>query len=353
MNAIIQKDQFLSQTDQYKHIKKTFFDAMKAISDKVDRTIKEKADSAVYAIKAKVTFSNTDIFQNDLFLAASTESTVALTKSKIRDLNATGKIFQAVSSSIELNEVEIRNISYTRITSADSATSTNFYKISIVNKSTLKLSKCTLSTIWGLLLYVSGSTLTIDQGTSMNSTINDDREAALVAVDTSTVEIDGGMFSNLSSLYFSPILNMQDNKMRVLNSQFEGFDKTLFSLEEGDYIYQNVSISKGHMAWQPGERSFMVNSIVFDASAANLELTHTNVSGIFSNYSSPVVYIENDGADSSTIMLNLTHSTFCNNVATENAGAIYSLNTNVIVNYTRFENNSALLYDAGALYLDC
>lgn len=141
--------------------------------------------------------------------------------------------------------------------------------------------------------------------------------------------------------------------MRVRHSVFSGFDKTLFSLEGGNYVFQNVSIAKGQMTWQPGERSFMVNSIVFDVSAANLELTQTNVSGIFSNYSSPVVYIENDGAATTTIMLNLTNSTFTNNVATENAGAIYSLNTDVLVNYTTFENNSAMLYDAGALYLDC
>ena len=137
---------------------------------------------------------------------------MALTKTRIRDLNATGKIFQAVSSSIDLTGVEIRNISYTRVPSTTGdATTTNFYKISIVNKSTLRLTNCTLSNILGLLLYVSGSSFTMDWGSSLNATVNDDRESALIAVDTSTLEVNYARFTNLSSLYFSPIFNLQEN----------------------------------------------------------------------------------------------------------------------------------------------
>lgn len=105
--------------------------------------------------------------------------------------------------------------------------------------------------------------------------------------------------------------------------------------------------------WQPGEKAFMVNSIVFDVSAANLQLANTDVAGIFTNYSSPVVYIENDAAATTTIQLNLTNSTFSNNTATESAGVIYALNTDVNINYTTFYNNTAVNYDGGALYLDC
>ena len=53
----------------------------------------EKADSAVYAIKAKVNFSNTDISENDIFLSASTESTIGFRNTSLRDLTATGKVF--------------------------------------------------------------------------------------------------------------------------------------------------------------------------------------------------------------------------------------------------------------------
>lgn len=67
----------------------------------------------------------------------------------------------------------------------------------------------------------------------------------------------------------------------------------------------------------PGQREFMVNSIVFDVSGSNLTLNQTNVSGIFTNFSSPVVYIKNDASATSKILLEITNSTFTNNVATD------------------------------------
>jgi len=65
---------------------------MRVISSKVSRTINEKADSSVYAIKAKINFINTEITNNDNFLSASTESTVGLKSSSIKNIHATGKI---------------------------------------------------------------------------------------------------------------------------------------------------------------------------------------------------------------------------------------------------------------------
>ena len=47
---------------------------MSLISDKVTRTINEQVDSAIYAIKAKVNISNSVIYDNDVFLSASTKS---------------------------------------------------------------------------------------------------------------------------------------------------------------------------------------------------------------------------------------------------------------------------------------
>ena len=60
--------------------------------DKVSRTIEENADSAVYAIKAKINFTNTNIYSNDMLLSASTESTVGLSNTIISNLSSTGKI---------------------------------------------------------------------------------------------------------------------------------------------------------------------------------------------------------------------------------------------------------------------
>ena len=65
---------------------------MDNIRHKVERTVREVADSAVYAIKAKISFTNTDIVNNDMFLSASTESTIHLKNTIIKDLEATGSI---------------------------------------------------------------------------------------------------------------------------------------------------------------------------------------------------------------------------------------------------------------------
>lgn len=112
-----------------------YFAKLGLISDKIQRTINEKADSAVYAIKAKVNISNTQITQNDIFLSASTESTVGIQNTTLRDLVATGKVFQAVSSVIEMRAVTMVNITYQN-------SGTNFYKITIVNKSFLRAYNC-------------------------------------------------------------------------------------------------------------------------------------------------------------------------------------------------------------------
>lgn len=55
-------------------------------------------------------FSNTEIYNNDVILSASTESVVSLTNTTIRDINATGKVITAVSSTIEFFRVKITNI---------------------------------------------------------------------------------------------------------------------------------------------------------------------------------------------------------------------------------------------------
>lgn len=116
----------------------------------MNRTINEKADSAVYAIKAKINFTNTKIYNNDFFLSASTESVIGIQNSSIVDLLTNGKMIQTVSSSIELIGVNITNITYNKDVPY-------FYKMSIVNKSLFRAKRTTLSDIDGLLLYASGS----------------------------------------------------------------------------------------------------------------------------------------------------------------------------------------------------
>ncbi len=52
------------------------------------------------------------------------------------------------------------------------------------------------------------------------------------------------------------------------------------------------------MVWQQATDAYMVNSVVFDVVQADLSLTNSSVDGIFSNYSSPVIYIDNDSTAS-------------------------------------------------------
>jgi hypothetical protein len=65
---------------------------MQNISSKVQRTVNEKTDSAVYSIKANVNFSNSFIYNNDAFLSASTQSTVGFSNTNISNIIATGSI---------------------------------------------------------------------------------------------------------------------------------------------------------------------------------------------------------------------------------------------------------------------
>jgi hypothetical protein len=124
-------------------------------------------------------------------------------------------------------------------------------------------------------------------------------------------------------------------------------------LEGGNYQFDTLRITKGRMTWLENVEPYMVNSIVFDVSAADLSISNGDFDGIFTNFSSPIIYIENDPAASEKHKLALYKSRFTNNVANETAGVILSINTNVTIDGCYFANNSALLKDAGALYLDC
>ena len=59
---MIQKDKFLEITSSFLHFKEEFFLSMFSIYDKVQRTINERSDTAIYAIKAKINVTNTQIY---------------------------------------------------------------------------------------------------------------------------------------------------------------------------------------------------------------------------------------------------------------------------------------------------
>ena len=107
-------------------------------------------------------------------------------------------------------------------------------------------------------------------------------------------------------------------------------------------MFDRLHISKGKMTWMPGVDPFMVNSIVLDVSAADLTLNNSMIDGISSNYSSPVIYIENDPSASESHEMKLSNSRFTNNLANDTAGVLISVNTNVTIDNCTFENNTAL-----------
>lgn len=224
INPLIKKQDFLGIKTDFKHMKAIYFLSMQNISDKVQRTIDEIVDSAVYAIKAGVNFTNTRIYNNDVFLSASTESTVSFVNCNISDINSTGKVLSAVSSTIELFNFNLTNINYTM--PAD--TSQNFYKISVVNQSILRTLNVILKDIMGLLLYVSGSNLIIEK-TNITMMSNDDTQNSLFSIDTSQVYIHNTLFNQIKSFYYSPIFTFQQNTQVITRSIFSNFDKTLFA----------------------------------------------------------------------------------------------------------------------------
>lgn len=110
-------------------------------------------------------------------------------------------------------------------------------------------------------------------------------------------------------------------------------------MEGGNYVFDTLNISQGKMAWVKGVEPYMVNSIVFEVSSADLSISNSEFDGIFTNFSSPIIYIENDPAASEKHKLTLYKSRFTNNVANETAGVILSINTNVTIDQCYFANN--------------
>lgn len=163
-----------------------------------------------------------------------------------------------------------------------------------MNKASLTATNCTFDRIQGLFLYVSGSTLVVNGNSTFSNAFNDDPTSTLVAVDTSGVTLSQAIFTNISSLSVSPLFNFQELILYSEGVTVSGFDKTLFALSNGEYVFRGLQISKGKMTWSSLQDAFMVNAIVFDVSQADLSLISSSVDGIYSNFSSPVIYIDND-----------------------------------------------------------
>jgi len=91
---------------------------------------------------------------------------------------------------------------------------------------------------------------------------------------------------------YSPLISISQSSLVSNNIAFSNFDKTLFSLQSGDFVFTDILVSNGSMVYD--SNAYAVNSIVFDVLDANLSLNWANISGITTNYSSPVIYLEND-----------------------------------------------------------
>mmetsp|Transcript_7339 Transcript_7339/g.6553 ORF Transcript_7339/g.6553 Transcript_7339/m.6553 type:complete len:146 (-) Transcript_7339:2854-3291(-) len=78
----------------------------------------------------------------------------------------------------------------------------------------------------------------------------------------------------------------------------------------------------------------------------------SKINGIHSEYSSPVIYMYNDPASTNSILLELVDSEFKDNSAVTIGGAIEVINTNASIRGCLFENNEAGS-QGGALYLSC
>lgn len=89
----VKKEEFLALEGDFLHIKEAYIQAMVAMGEDVEMVVEEKADSAIYAIKAKLRFSDqTQVINNDKLLSASTESSIELLDITIKDLEATGMV---------------------------------------------------------------------------------------------------------------------------------------------------------------------------------------------------------------------------------------------------------------------
>lgn len=99
----------------------------------------------------------------------------------------------------------------TNVSYITSLSSTSFYKISIVNKSTFYGNALLLSQFLGPMFYVSGSNFVLYNESSISYCRNDDKSNPHMSFDTSIIDITDSTFSQLYSDIYSPIISLSTN----------------------------------------------------------------------------------------------------------------------------------------------
>jgi hypothetical protein len=80
----------------------------------------------------------------------------------------------------------------------------------------------------------------VNGNSTFSNAFNDDPTSTLVAVDTSGVTLSQAIFTNISSLSVSPLFNFQELILYSEGVTVSGFDKTLFALSNGEYVFRGL-----------------------------------------------------------------------------------------------------------------
>mmetsp|Transcript_10414 Transcript_10414/g.10446 ORF Transcript_10414/g.10446 Transcript_10414/m.10446 type:complete len:171 (-) Transcript_10414:2729-3241(-) len=155
-NALIAKGALLGLTSVHQHLDWVYISGMQAIAEKVQTTVEESSDYAVSLIMSNLNFTGASVHDSDHFLTASSSSTIGIYDTNITNIMATSKVIQIITSTLEVDNLEISNVTYDMTLGT-----TTFSKIFIVSKSTFVGSRLLLQNISGPLLQVSTSTFDI------------------------------------------------------------------------------------------------------------------------------------------------------------------------------------------------
>jgi hypothetical protein len=334
-NNYINKHEFLGLKEGMEnypaHMEQKYIDHMIGMGEDVTMVIAENADSAVYAIKAKLRFDQgTAITDNDKLLSASTESTIEMMDISITDLSASGLLIQTVSSTILLEDIFI-----SRIKEVDG--STGFYKIQIMNDSKFTAKRTVLSHIEGALFYVGSSTVNFEDDVVLEDMVNKDAERAMITISTSTYNVINSKFRRLRSN--QKILHQQLTSSDVVfqNVEIDTFDKTFLHLEEGSLLIEDTTIMNGVMSKYFPESDeiepdyIYSNSMGFIILQCDAVFRRVTIENLQTHYSAAVIFIENDATSTVERTLTITDSAFENNKARLSSGVIESKNTNTYV----------------------
>eukprot|EP00347_Sterkiella_histriomuscorum_P008851 403343497 len=344
-NPLIAKDQFLKITTNYKHFKQEFFDYTKTIYDKVFKTSTEKTDSAFLAINSKFLINNTLITQNDNLIAASTESVIQIENTNIQDVITENRMIQSVFSQINMKNVTIQNITYSK-------SEIGQYLFNIESLSKFTAQDLHLKNIKGLLFYATESQLD-QQNFTFTHIQNDDTQKSMFAIDNSVVNKSNVQIFNISQRYISPIYKLDTSNCSFSNMNISNFDKALFLTTNGNSKFDNITVQNYTRLITSESLIIIQNALIFASVSSNLTINNTKVTGIKSNFTSPVINSKGQLTSLYKSNLIIQNSNFSWNQARTSGGAVVSVNNDVMIENVTFESNVALTGSAGALLLDC